>query len=381
MFVKMLQDYIFQAMDATGLDLGVADNTGSIVACSNEGRFKNIVSLIHDFLLSDAPSSVAHGIAMQKAAVGDKSDYVVFIESDDDSSLKLLSLISVNIAALRAGYDEKFDKVAFIKGILAGDIAHSLILERAKELHISLNIPRVVYVIKALGEKNTSIHEIVHGLFPNRLKDFTAILDREHVALVKELKPNEDSQAIEKTARVIADTLSTELMAKVYVGIGTVAGSLEDIGKSCEEAWTSLLIGGIFFDERYVFSYNNLGPGRLIYRLSDSCSRLFLSEYFKDGAFDFTDTEIMLTIQKFFENSLNISETSRQLFVHRNTLVYRLDKVQKLTGLDLRNFDDAITFKLAMMVKRYLDKGGSLKGNFPDFKCSLKETRGIGDAL
>ena len=82
---------------------------------------------------------------------------------------------------------------------------------------------------------------------------------------------------------------------------------------------------------------------------------MFLSEVFKKGSIESLDQETLSTIQKFFENNLNVSETSRKLFVHRNTLVYRLDKIRRLTGLDLKEFDDAIVFKVALMVVKYLN--------------------------
>ena len=146
-------------------------------------------------------------------------------------------------------------------------------------------------------------------------------------------------------------------MVKASIGIGTIVDSTIDLERSYKEAKMALLVGGIFENDRPIVNYNNLGIGRLIYQIPVEFCKLFLNEVFRTGSFEMLDTETMLTIQKFFENNLNVSETSRQLYVHRNTLVYRLDKIEKITGLDLRRFDDAIIFKVAMLVKRYLDKG------------------------
>jgi len=191
-------------------------------------------------------------------------------------------------------------------------------------------------------------------LFPSKNKDFVIVLDDENTVLIKELKPDFEQKEISKIAKIIIDTLSSELV-KAKVGVGTVVDNIKDIGKSYKEAEMALLIGGIFDDDKQVNDYNKLGIGRLIYQLPTTSCTLFLNEVFKEGSFESLDQETMFTIQKFFENNLNVSETSRQLYIHRNTLVYRLDKIQKITGLDLRMFDDAIIFKVAMLVKKYLD--------------------------
>jgi carbohydrate diacid regulator len=200
-------------------------------------------------------------------------------------------------------------------------------------------------------------HEIIQNLFPDRLKDFVVVIDDESAALIKELNDDYDFKKIDQIAKNIVDTLNTESMLKAKIGIGTPVESLNEIGRSFKEAQTALLVGNIFENDKSVINYNSLGLGRLIYQLPETLCKLFLDEVFTKGAYESLDNETILTIQKFFENNLNVSETSRLLYVHRNTLVYRLDKIQKITGLDLRNFDDAIIFKVSMLVKKYLDKG------------------------
>ncbi|MCX7710190.1 MAG: helix-turn-helix domain-containing protein [Clostridia bacterium] len=356
MFAKMLQDYVTQVRETTGIHIGIADETGNILASADEARFEKTYPFLKEFIGSETKEAVYSGISFQKVFNRNKVDYVVLADFQSEESSKLLSIISINILGMKAGYDEKYDKNIFIKNIMLDELVHGDIAARAKELHVSYSVPRVVFIIKTSGVKDTYVHEVVQGIFPNRSKDFILIPDKEQIVLIKELKSNTDYREVEKTANIIADTLSTELMVKAYVGIGTIAENVVDIGRSYREAQISLLVGKIFLEDRYIFSYNSLGLGRLIYQLPEANCKLFLDEFFKGDNFDFMDSETMLTIQKFFENSLNISETSRQLFVHRNTLVYRLDKIQKLTGLDLRKFDDAITFKIALMVKKYLDR-------------------------
>ena len=116
----------------------------------------------------------------------------------------------------------------------------------------------------------------------------------------------------------------------------------------------ALEVGKIFYVDKNVIAYSNLGIGRLIYQLPLPLCKMFIKEIFMNTSPDEFDEETLTTINKCFENNLNVSETSRQLYIHRNTLVYRLDKLQRSTGLDLRVFDDAITFKIALMVVKYM---------------------------
>ncbi len=360
MFVRLLQTYVAQVKSTTGIEFGITDDLGVILACTNDEKTGQVNPQVGSFLGSDVQSAVLDGTALQKVFIRNKPEFVLYMPAGNSDSAKYLSLMAITIESMKTNYDEKYDKSVFIKSIMADKLQPTEISSRAKDLHIVNSVPRVVFIIKTSEVKDVYVNEIIQGLFPNRAKDFIIIADRERTVLVKELKPNTDQKEVEKTARGIADTLISELMVKAYVGIGTIVDNLLDIGRSYKEAETSLLIGSLFMDDAYIYSYNNLGMGRLIFQLPESNCRLFLGEYFKDDSFDFTDSETMLTIQKFFENNLNISETSRQLFVHRNTLVYRLDKIQKITGLDLRSFDDAIIFKMSMLVKRYLEKKDKL---------------------
>ena len=159
---------------------------------------------------------------------------------------------------------------------------------------------------------------------------------------------------MEKIARNVEDTLKNELFIKCVIGIGTVATHLRELADAYKEAQTAIDVGKVFDTEKSIINYENLGIGRLIYQLPTTLCEIFLSEVFKKSSIDALDQETLFTINKFFENNLNVSETSRKLFVHRNTLVYRLEKIKKLTGLDLRQFDHAIVFKVALMVRKYL---------------------------
>jgi carbohydrate diacid regulator len=352
--VKLYQSLINQVKDIIDDEFGIMDDTGLIWACSNEKSNEQNNPLAVEVMRSKEPFVILEGQSFLKVYIKNKLEFIAYIKSQDKENYKYLSLISINAINMKSYYEEKYDKLNFLKGIIMDNILPGDITLRAKELHLANNVKRVVFLISTEKAKDIYAHEIIEGLFPNKKKDFVIILDDENTVLIKELKQEFDYKEIIKTSKIIVDTLSTELV-RGKVGVGTVVDNIKDIGRSFKEAEIALLIGGIFDDDQSVNDYNRLGIGRLIYQLPTTSCTLFLNEVFRNGSFEALDQETMSTIQKFFENNLNVSETSRQLYIHRNTLVYRLDKIQKITGLDLRMFDDAIIFKVAMLVKKYLD--------------------------
>ncbi len=358
--MKLFQNLVSQIKDIIETEFGIADDTGLILGCSKESRVGSIHPDADEIIGAKENFVVIGGVSFQKVYVRNKLEFIIFIASEEESSRKYLSLIAVNVMNVKNYHEEKFDKNNFYKNIIMDNILPGDIAMKAKELHLPLNACRVVFLIRTDRSREVHLYEMAQSLFPNRLKDFVITLDDESTVLIKELKCADDYKEIDRTAKAIIDTLNTELMVKAQIGIGTVAENIKDIGRSFKEAQTALQIGSIFENEKSIINYNNLGIGRLIYQLPTTLCKLFLKEVFSEGSFESLDTETLFTIQKFFENNLNVSETSRQLYVHRNTLVYRLDKIQKVTGLDVRNFDDAIIFKVSMLVKRYLDRAERL---------------------
>ncbi len=355
MSVKLYQNVINQVRNIIDSEVGIMDDAGLILACSNDIKQGQINSLVADVLTSGSSVVNVEGTLFQKVYIKNKLEFITFISHEDENSTKYLSLISSNALNMKTYYDEKYDKPSFIKSIIMDNILPGDITLKAKELHIVNNASRIVFLIKTEKAKDVFAYEVIERLFPGKTKDFVIIIDDETTVLIKELKYNSDDSEIDKISKSIVDTLSTELMIKTRIGIGTVVDSIRDVARSFKEAQRALHIGGIFDSEKSIINYNKLGIGRLIFQLPTTLCRLFLNEVFEEGSFESLDSETLQTIQKFFENNLNVSETSRQLYVHRNTLVYRLDKIQKITGLDLRMFDDAIIFKVAMLVKKYLD--------------------------
>ena len=306
------------------------------------------------FVDSPADSQVIQGYQFFKVFDEHQLEYILLAKGGSDDAYMVGKLAAFQIQNLLVAYKERFDKDNFIKNLLLDNLLLVDIYNRAKKLHIETSVKRVVYIIETKHEKDTNALETVRSLFASKTKDFITAVDEKNIILVKEVKPNETYEDLEKTANMILDMLNTEAMTKVHVSFGTIVGDIKEVSRSYKEAKMALDVGKIFYSDKNVIAYNKLGIGRLIYQLPLPLCRMFIKEIFDGKSPDEFDDETLTTINKFFENSLNVSETSRQLYIHRNTLVYRLDKLQKSTGLDLRVFEDAITFKIALMVVKYM---------------------------
>ena len=278
----------------------------------------------------------------------------VFAEGDDEIARSLCVMAYVALNGAKTYYEEKHDKGTFVKNIITDNILPGDIYIRAKELHFVTDAPRAVFLVRQVGRADVASVDVLSGMFPDKQQDFVLSINETDIAIVKQIAPGTEKAELLQTAQTIEQTLRSELFVKTVIGISTVAGHLRELADAYKEAQVAIEVGKVFETEKTIINYENLGIGRLIYQLPTTLCEIFLSEVFKKNSIDTLDQETLFTINKFFENNLNVSETSRKLFVHRNTLVYRLEKIKKLTGLDLREFDDAIIFKVALMVKKYL---------------------------
>ena len=352
---RLFQGVIYQMKDAFDRVIGVVDENGVIISCSDLSKMGDIKQGLREALSYSSELMTLDGYTYRYMGAGQKSEYIVFVEGQDKMAEKMSKLLAVSLGNIKNLYDEKYDKGSFIKNIVLDNILPSDIYIKAKELHFNTEDPRIVFLIKFFGKTDMMPFEMLQNMFPDKSKDYVISVGEQDIVLVKELKPGTEIKDIEKMATNIADTLSTEFYTKVAIGISTVVDNLKDLAKAYQEAQVALEVGKVFETEKNIVSYENLGIGRLIYQLPTTLCEMFLQEVFKKGRLESLDRETLMTIQCFFENNLNVSETSRKLFVHRNTLVYRLEKIRKLTGLDLREFEHAITFKVALMVRKYLD--------------------------
>ena len=351
---RMFQGVIHQMKEAVDRVIGVIDENGIIISCSELVKIGEPRQTVRDELSYTTDAIVTGGYTYRPIGTVAKPEYVVFVEGEDKMADKISMILSISLSNIKSLYDEKYDKSSFIKNIILDNILPSDIYIKSKELHFNSDVSRIVYLVKFYGKSEVNPFDMVQNMFPDKNKDYVISVGEHDIVLVKEIKQNYDIKEVEKIAKTISDTLSTEFYTKVSVGIGTAVDSIKDLARSFKEAQVALEVGKVFDTEKNIISYENLGIGRLIYQLPTTLCEMFLAEVFKKGSLESLDRETLTTIQCFFENNLNVSETSRKLFVHRNTLVYRLEKIRKLTGLDLREFEHAITFKVALMVKKYL---------------------------
>ena len=341
--------------DSVGRTLGVIDEIGIIIACSELTKIGESKQRIREELAYSQDSVVYDGYTYRfiNASSG-KNDSIAFVEGDDSHAARMVDLVSIFLGNMKSLYDEKYDKASFIKSIILDNILPSDIYIKSNELHFANDEHRAVIVVKFFGSTSIPPYEMIQGIVPSTDSDYIINISEQDVVIVKELDKNAEIEELESFAHKILDYVAKEHNEKALVGISTIVDNLKDLARAYKEARIALEVGKVFDIEKPIMSYENLGIGRLIYQLPTTLCEIFLGEVFKKGSLESLDHETLMTVQSFFENNLNVSETSRKLFVHRNTLVYRLEKIRKLTGLDLREFDHAVTFKVALMVKKYL---------------------------
>ncbi len=351
---RLFQGVIHQMKDTVDRVIGVIDDDGQIVACSELVMIGEVKQDVKEELYYTADTIVCGGYTYRQIGNQAKPEHTVFVEGEDKLAEKMSAVLAISLANIKNLYDERYDKCSFIKNVILDNILPSDIYMRSKELRFSTDVARVVYLVKFHGRTDMMPYEMVENMFPDKNRDYVISTSESDIVLIRELNRDYDMKDVEKVASNIAETLSGEFYTKVSVGISTPVENIRELAKAYKEAQVALEVGKVFDNEKNIISYENLGIGRLIYQLPTTLCEMFLQEVFKKGSLESLDRETLMTVQCFFENNLNVSETSRKLFVHRNTLVYRLEKIRKITGLDLREFDHAITFKVALMVKKYL---------------------------
>ncbi len=350
---QILQNTIDGLKGITRIDLCIIDVEGKVLAATFPDAEK-YVEPAQAFVESPADSQVVNGCQFFKVFDEHQLEYILLANGDSDDVYMVGKIASFQIQNLLVAYKERFDKDNFIKNLLLDNLLLVDIYNRAKKLHIETEVRRVVFIVETNREKDGNELEKIRSLFGGKSKDFVTAVDEKNIIVVKEVADNEGYEELGKTAEVIVNLFRPDADTDVHVAYGTIVNEIKEVSRSYKEARMALDVGKIFFEERDVIAYSTLGIGRLIYQLPIPLCKMFIKEIFDGKSPDDFDEETLTTINKFFENSLNVSETSRQLYIHRNTLVYRLDKLQKYTGLDLRVFEDAITFKIALMVVKYM---------------------------
>ncbi|MDE6982997.1 MAG: helix-turn-helix domain-containing protein [Lachnospiraceae bacterium] len=342
------------------MDLCVIDMEGITVATTFDSR--NVSQeLVKNFVNSPADSQIVGGYHMLKVLEDGDVLYVLIARGAGADAYMIGKVAVSQIQNLVIAYKEHFDKNNFFQNLLLDNLLLVDIYNRAKKLHITPEIPRVVYLIESQNDKDNVSMEMLKNIFEGQAGCYLTAVEQKNIILIKEVSAMDAYEEVEQTAQVIVDMLNAEAMLITKVSYGTIVPELKEVSKSYKEAKMARDVGMIFYMEKPISAYNTLGIGRLIYQLPINLCRIFMKEIFGDNIPDDLDDEILTTVQKFFDNNLNVSETSRQLYVHRNTLVYRIEKLHQSTGLDIRKFDDALTFKIALMVVNYMKYIDSLE--------------------
>ena len=352
---RIFQSVILQMKDATRRCFGVADDQGTVIASSDLSMMGYTIEELRSAAAESGSELFTADGRTCRALGGSGQVYYIFVEGTDELARSVCIMAAVALSEAKSGYDEKHDAATFVKNIISDNILPGDVYVRAKELHFSAETPRGVFIVRQDMGAEVSVLEYLQTMFPARDKDFVLSMSETDVVVIRELPADFESEELERTAKHIQESLVSDIGVKCVVGIGSPVMHLRELAEHYKEAQTAIEVGKVFDTEKTVVSYGSLGIGRIIYQLPTTLCEMFLAEIFKKSPIESLDDETLYTINKFFENNLNVSETSRKLFVHRNTLVYRLEKIKKLTGLDLREFDHAIVFKVALMVKKYLD--------------------------
>ncbi len=350
---QILQSTLDGIKGITQMELCVMDVDGKMLADTADKK-KDYTKAVHTFLGNKLESQMVQGTQFFKIYDEHQLEYILAVSGVGQEANTIGKMAAFQLQGLLVAYRERFDKDHFIKNLLLDNLLLVDIYNRAKKLHIDTDVRRVIFIIETLTEKETNAIESVRSILGIKKRDFITAVDERNIIIVKEVGENDGYAELETYAQDILRDLQAAGEEGLHVAYGTIVSDIKEVSKSYKEARLALDVGKIFFQEKDVIAYNTLGIGRLIYQLPVPLCKMFIREIFEGKSPDDFDEETLTTINKFFENSLNVSETSRQLYIHRNTLVYRLDKIQKITGLDLRVFEDAITFKIALMVVKYM---------------------------
>ncbi len=357
---QVIQTSIDELKVITKIDLCVIDMEGLTVAATFDSKDIS-QELVRNFIDSPADSQIIGGYHMLKILEDGEVLYVLIAKGAGADAYMIGKVAVSQIQNLVIAYKEHFDKNNFFQNLLLDNLLLVDIYNRAKKLHIESEVPRVVYLVEAQNDKDNISMEMLKNIFGEQPGFYLTAVEQKNIILIKDVSSMDAYDEVEQTAQVIVDMLGSEAMLIAKVSYGTIVAELKEVSKSYKEAKMARDVGMIFYMEKSIVAYNTLGIGRLIYQLPINLCRIFMKEIFGDNIPDDLDDEILTTVQKFFDNNLNVSETSRQLYVHRNTLVYRIEKLHQSTGLDIRKFDDALTFKIALMVVNYMKYIDSLE--------------------
>lgn len=350
---RTLQKYMEDWKNISGLDFCLLNNDNEVFVTTCSRALPSETKL-EEFRCGNALVMANASRCLYKVMYKEKFAYLLIVWGSGESVPTIGQLAVCQVQSLLEAYAEKNDKNTFMQKLLLGTYGDVEAFNRAKKLHISSTARRAVFLVETRQQRDEHALATIRNIFSARTRDFITSVDDAGIIVIRELSSTESGEDLEEIAHMLVDMLGAEAMTQAWVSYSNTADDLLQLSNAYKEAKTAMEIGKIFYSEKNVFSYRKLGIGRLIYQLPVSVCEMFIQEIFGEESLESIDSETLTIIRTFFENNLNLSETSRQLYVHRNTLVYRFEKIQKKIGLDLRTFEDALAFKLAMLVNGYM---------------------------
>ena len=350
---QVIKGCLEQLRAITRIEFCVQDTAGRVIA-QTEGAQAPEQALAVGFTQSAADSQIVGDSYYFKVMDEEDLQFILTAQGNSEDTFMVAKIAVSELENLITAYKEKLDRSVFFQNLLLDNLLLVDIHNRSKKLRISNNVRRAILIFEVEPDSEPIASQMLSGLFTVQNGNYLTEVDENSVILIKALEEKEGYKELEEAARTAVDMLNTEAMIKTRGSYGTIVDELRDLSRSYKEAKMAMDVGRIFDAGKRVISYNELGIGRLIYQLPPNLCRMFIKEIFGEGEMTEFDQETLTTIDTFFENNLNVSETARQLFVHRNTLVYRIEKLMKSTGLDIRTFEDAMTLKIALMVTAYL---------------------------
>lgn len=342
----------------SGLDFCILDENDQIYISTGDRRLPSSEKLAQ-FREDPALCISNHSCSLYKLNNAPQSNMLLIVWGSGEQTSTIGELAVCQVESLLTAYTEKTDKNSFMQNLLLNRYSQVEAFNKAARLHITPTARRAVFLVETKQYKDENALATIRNIFSARTRDFITALDDSGIIVVRELQNTESYEELDGIACMLVDMLNTEAMTSAWVSYSNVADDIMELSDAYKEARTALEVGKIFYADKNVFGYNRLGIGRLIYQLPTQVCNMFVGEIFGEESLESIDDETLNIIRTFFENNLNLSETSRQLYVHRNTLVYRFEKLQKRFGLDIRTFEDALAFKLAMMVSDYITYSGN----------------------
>ncbi len=335
-----------------GTELYLYDPEGAFI-CGTKEPYDDCTFFAKDFAESDDDIQSFAGAVFAKIKDKGRLLFIMATDRDGEGAVTTLRLAAYQLQNMVAMDTDRSDKDNFFKNVILDNLLQIDIYERSRKFHIEDETPRLVYIINVEDDSDNKLADILRPIYGENAGGYIFKVDEQHIVYVKDLADSERDHGFAHTAEQILGVINEEGQ-EACISYGNVAEDLKALSRSYKEAGLAMEVGSIFYKDLKIMAYSKLGIGRLIYQLPLSLCHMFLQEVFGNKDPEELDDETLQTVDQFFKDSLNISEASRNLFIHRNTLVYRLDKLERTLGLNIRNFDDAMTLKLALMVETYM---------------------------